>query len=190
MRCAPLVIRNMIARISDLSIDISTRKQRLTLELGGDFRRLYDELKDKDLDLTLKPHREKRSLNANAYLWTLIRDLAERMHLPDVEVYRNAIKRVGVYKDFGDLSEKDAKTLQTAWGMLGLGWISEQLDYAEDGEKVTIRCYYGSSVYNTKQMGRLIDDVVSDCRELGVETKPPEEVDRLVSLWKGAKIND
>ena len=63
--------------------------------------------------------------------------------------------------------------------------MCEQLDYAENGENVTIRCYYGSSVYNTKQMARLIDDVVSDCKEMGIETKPPEEIDRLVSLWKG-----
>jgi len=175
----------MKARISDLSIDLTTRKQRLTLELCGDFRRQYDDLQGKDLELTLKPYRERRSLNANAYLWKLIGDLAESMNLPPVEVYRNAIKRVGIYKDFCDLSEKDAKTLQTAWGMLGLGWVCEQLDYAENGENVTIRCYYGSSVYNTKQMARLIDDVVSDCKEMGIETKPPEEIDRLVSLWKG-----
>ncbi len=175
----------MKTKIFDLSIDFQTRKQRLTLELDGDLRPQYDQLIGKDLELTLKPYRQKRSLNANAYCWELIGKLAEQMHLPSTEVYRAAIKRVGVYKDFEGLAESDAKTLRTAWEMLGLGWQTEQVDYDANGELVTIRCYYGSSRYNTAQMARLIDDIVSDCLELGIETKPPEEIDRLKSLWKG-----
>ena len=44
-------------------------------------------------DLSLKEHREKRSLDANAYAWVLIHKLAAAMGIPPVEVYRNAIPR-------------------------------------------------------------------------------------------------
>lgn len=42
----------------------------------------------------------------------------------------------------------------------------------------------GSSVYNTKQMSRLIDHVVQDCKAVGIETLTPLELDRLKGDWK------
>ena len=33
-------------------------------------------------------------------------------------------------------------------------------------------------------MGRLLDDLIEDAEALGIETKSPEEVDRLLSLWQ------
>lgn len=173
----------MKARILDFSIGLN-KKQRLTIELDGDFRTLYDALHECDVDITIKKYRQKRSKNANAYAWELIGRLAEKMDIPAVEVYRNAIRTVGIYKDFVGLDESAANTLTAAWGKLGLGWLSEPLDYDEHGETRTIRCYYGSSSYNTKQMSRLIDYIVADCKELGIETKTPDEIERMKALWK------
>ena len=47
--------------------------------------------------------------------------------------------------------------------------------------------YYGSSTYNTEQMSRLINLVVEDCKAQGVETMTPDEINRMLSLWGGAK---
>jgi hypothetical protein len=41
----------------------------------------------------------------------------------------------------------------------------------------------GSSQYDTKQMSILIDGIVSECRELGIETKPEEEIRSLIESW-------
>ena len=43
--------------------------------------------------------------------------------------------------------------------------------------------WYGSSVYDTEQMSRLIDAIVQDCRDVGIETMTPREMDALVSRW-------
>lgn len=67
--------------------------------------------------------------------------------------------------------------------MLGTGWITEQVDYTQDGSQVVIRAYYGSSQYNTKQMSRLIDEIVSDCKEHGIETLTPNELARMKEEW-------
>ena len=104
----------MKARIVDFSVDLMSRRQKLTLELDGDFRHQFDKLNGKDLEFSLKTYRKKRSLTANAYAWELIGKLAEALNLPPVDIYRNAIKRVGIYKDFSGLSEGDAKTLKAA----------------------------------------------------------------------------
>ena len=46
--------------------------QRLTISLSEDFRRYFDDFKGKDLDIVMKPHREARSLNANALAYASI----------------------------------------------------------------------------------------------------------------------
>ena len=46
-----------------------------------------------------------------------------------------------------------------------------------------LAAYHGSSVYDTKQMSRLIDNLVQDCKEIGIETLPPEKLSLLVEDW-------
>ena len=126
------------------------------------------------------PHKEKRSNDANALMWALCRDIAEAVNRPALEIYRNAIKDVGVYKDF-ILKEDDAKTIKTAWENLGLGWVTEQVDYDQDGERIILRCWYGSSKYNKKQMSRLIDNLMQDAESIGI---PPRAQSGLNPFWR------
>lgn len=166
--------------------DILTTKENrqiISFELNDDFKQWYDEFNGKDLEITVKPWREKRSLNANDYFWKLCTMLSETMNIDKNELYRDYIKKMGVYKEFHDMSPEDAKTLQTAWGMLGIGWVTEQVDYEPDGEHVIIRCYYGSSKYSTKRMSRLIDMVVQDCKAVGIPTETPNQIAEMLSRW-------
>lgn len=158
----------------------------LEIEAEGDVRGVFDKYSQKDCDIEIKKHREKRSLDANSYMWVLCDKLARKINSPKItkeEIYRTAIREVGIFKDFGNLSEKDAETLMTAWQLLGTGWIAEQVDYEKDGEHVRIRCYYGSSKYNTKQMSRLLDWIIAECKEQGIETATPDEIARMKALW-------
>lgn len=132
----------------------------------------------------VKEYRQRRSRDANSYLWTLCEQLARALGLTAVQVYRDAVREAGVYKDFHGLTPGEAKTLRHAWGRQGIGWTAEQLDFEPDGQHVILRAYYGSSVYSTKQMSRLIDHVVQDCRAVGIETLTPLELDRLKGDWK------
>lgn len=152
-----------------------------------------DEVKaDKVYDLDVKEHRNRRSLNANNYLWVLLEKLAEVMGAENPQItkdslYIDFVRQVGVSK-LMTLDEDVAKTIRVAWERLGTGWPTEQVDY-EPGGKVMIRFFYGSSTYNTKQMARLIDAVVEACKEQGIDTMTPEELSRLKSLWTGERVN-
>lgn len=182
--------------VKDLSIDFRTGKANLTLLINENqtAKNMFDELsKVEKLAVKIGKYREKRSLNANSYFWLLCGKLAEKLSGEKVkytkeDIYLKSIKEVGVYKDFVDMSQSDARTLRHAWEMLGTGWITEQVDYMPDGKNVIVRCYYGSSQYNKKQMGRLIDNIVQDCQAVGIETKTPEELANMLSLWE-AQVN-
>lgn len=158
------------------------RKTLVEIELEGNECELLEKLQGKCIEAKFKIFRQKRSLNANAYAWTLINKLAEAMQQSDVEVYRKHIKEVGVYRDV-DIAEAAEKTLKTVWEAYGIGWLAERVDFAEKSGFVTLRLFYGSSVYNTKQMSRFIDSIVQDCRAVGVETMTPQELENLTSLW-------
>ena len=181
----------LTGKIADLSLDFRTGKAKLTLELNErqSAANMFDELNQcEKLSIKISKHREKRSLDANAYMWTLCDKLSRKLSDEKVkhtkeDIYRKAIKEIGVYKDFQGLSPTDAKTLRTAWEMLGTGWITEQVDFMPDGENVIIRCYYGSSQYNKKQMSRLIDNIVQDCEAVGIETMTPDQIAELKSRW-------
>ena len=104
-------------------------------------------------------------------------------NLPSVEVYQNYIKQVGIYRDV-DIAAEAENALKTVWQAYGLGWLAERVDSGENEEMVTLRLYYGSSMYSQRQMARLIDNIVQDCEALGINTKTPAEIADMISLWK------
>lgn len=122
--------------------------------------------------------REKRSLDANAYAWVLIDKIAQSLSVDRVEVYRTAIKSIGGVSETVCVKEQAVERLRTAWAANGVGWQSETIPSKIDG-CVNVVLYYGSSAYDTKQMSLLIDHLVQDCKNLGIETMTPEELKRL-----------
>ncbi len=168
----------MKARLKDLTFTLD-RKQRLLLELDGDFRADFDKLKDHDVRVKVTRYREKRSLDANAYAWVLMDKIAEVSGVDKVHVYRSAIKDIGGVSDIVAVTDDAVDKFRANWEKQGLGWQTDVFD-SKDGYKRVI-VYYGSSTYDTKQMSQLIDNLVQDAQTLGIETLPPAELARLKS---------
>ncbi|NMA23732.1 MAG: hypothetical protein GX938_09545 [Spirochaetales bacterium] len=173
----------MRGKIKALAHDFESGRQILTLELFDDFRALYDDLNGHELSIEIKKYREKRSLNANAYLWVLIGRLAEKLRLPTVEVYREYVRDFGVYEVIPIKEEASERFIQS-WSKNGLGWIAEPM-HRESKLKgyVNIVCYYGTSVYDRAEFSRILDAVVEDCKAQGIETYNPNEIERLVEAY-------
>ena len=139
----------------------------------------------KTYDLTIKPHRERRSLDANAYFWVLLDRLAGAVGIPKTEIYWRYIKGIGGNSETVCVVEKAADKLCDGWTRNGIGWQTERFPSKLEG-CVNVILYYGSSEYNTRQMSRLIDMVVADCKDQGIETLTPDELDRLKDRWGNA----
>lgn len=179
----------LTGRISDISLEFLTGKPKLTFQIDDKAALMsgYDKLREKDkLCIEVSSYRKKRSLSANAYAWTLMEKIAENQGITKEEVYRHHIKAVGVFRTAA-VSENAADTLMKGWAMNGLGWIAEKLGNSDTKGFVDMALYYGSSVYSTKQMTRLIDNIIQDCEALGIETKTPDEIAKMLSLWENQK---
>lgn len=140
-------------------------------------------------DYDILPHKEKRSLNANAYAWTLIHKIAAALSKPPgtpvqpIEVYRQAVKNLpDVEATFISISEEAAPAFIESWETGHLGRQVEQFP-AEPGF-VTLRCVYGSSDYDRAEMALLIDRLVQDAQALGIETKEADDVESLLNSWE------
>ncbi len=158
-----------------VAIELNERKSAMAM---------VDELKTEGkLSLKIGKFKQKRSLDANAYCWTLIGKIAEKTNVHKSEVYRNAIKDVGGNSDTVCVQDKAVETLCAGWERNGLGWQTETFKSKIEG-CTNVTLYYGSSTYDTAQMSKLINLIVQDCSALNIETKSQAEIDSLLSQWR------
>lgn len=137
---------------------------------------------EKDYILTIKEYRQKRSLNANSYAWTLMDKLAEKLRIAKTDIYRSYIKEIGGNNTLVCVQDAALDDLLRNWEQKGTGWLAETEKSKLDG-CTNVRLYYGSSTYDTAQMSRLIELIVADCKTYGIETLTPEELGRMNDEW-------
>lgn len=135
------------------------------------------------LDVEIKRHKDKRSLDANSYYWLLIGKIRKASGWSNNRLHNIMLDRYGELDRMLD-------------GSLIPFCIRDDIDYLEfpyphlkptqktlsKGDKL-YRWYFqikGSSEYSTAEMSRLIDGVVSECKEMGIETLPPDELERMM----------
>lgn len=137
--------------------------------------------KDKPYTAELKEYREKRSLDANAYYWKLCGDLARAVGEKPEDIYLRHIKDIGNYSTLC-MQEKALHDFKQKWTSDHLGRFIKTIESKIPG-CVTVLAYYGSSDFDRAQMSRLIDNLIQDCKAVGVETLPPNKVDLLKEGW-------
>jgi hypothetical protein len=137
---------------------------------------------EKGYELTIK--NEKRSNDANAYYWALINKLAGETGIPPKDIYRTHIKDVGGNYAVVPIRDDALETWINNWNNKGLGWLCESIGESKLRGYTNVICFYGSSTYDTRQMSRLIDLCVQDCKAQGIETMTPAELSLLMEGWK------
>lgn len=137
---------------------------------------------EKDYILTIKEYRQKRSLNANSYAWTLMDKLAEKLRMAKTDIYRSYIKEIGGNNTLVCVQDAALDDLLRNWEQKGTGWLAETEKSKLDG-CTNVRLYYGSSTYDTAQMSRLIELIVADCKSYDIETLTPAEIERMNEEW-------
>lgn len=168
--------------------------QLLTLEiLDTYYAGAYDELKDSLVDVTIKPHRKRRSKDANAYAWVLMDKLADALSVKQqrplraVDVYREAIREIPGVSDVVTVRDDAVAKLRAGWAHQGLGWQSEVLGPTRWPGFTNVILYYGSSSYDARQMGALLDYLIAEAQELAVPTDTPAQIEKYMYYWAQAE---
>lgn len=132
--------------------------------------------KDTVYDVKIDKHREKRSLNANAYLWKLVTEIGNVLNKSKEEVYLQMLIDYGQSEMVSILSEIDVKGYFKYYKLAGTSLLNGK-------EFNHYKVYKGSSEYDTKEMSILLNGVVQEAKNLGIKTKDDIEVERLVEEW-------
>lgn len=142
-------------------------------------------LEDKELTIDVKKKCRKRSLSANAYFHVLVGKIADKMAI----------------------SKAMAKNLML--GRYGQRWIDNDspliisvVSKCDMYEREDIHCtpvgyatlqgkefthwavIRPSHEYNSSEMAALIEGTIQEAKNLGIETLPPQELERMIKLWE------
>lgn len=148
----------------------------------GEAMAFIRKMKPKPYEVTIKEHRKKRSKGANNYCWELVGKLAEVMRISPNEVYINAIQNIGGNYEVIPVKEEAAQKFTEVWQRQGIGWPCVDMGKSKIPGYRNLRAYYGSSTYDTRQMSLLIENLIQDCKALGIETLTPDKLALLEGL--------
>ena len=139
-------------------------------------------LNSKIYDVEIKEHKEKRSKNANDYSWVLQDKIAKLLNRSIDDIHKEMVLQYGVIEVLSIQKNafESAKRFFDYYEILGESSVKEKTF-------VHVKAGVGTHLYNTSEMAKFIDGVVSVAQEMGIETKTPEEIERLKSLWESER---
>lgn len=177
--------------LKGIARDWLTGKIQLTFEMDQDVSGHIDSIKDKPLRITVKQWKEKRSLDANAYYWVLLSKLAEAMKISKPRAHNLMLRRygqnmtidgAGAYIRIPNTEKAEEIALEASEYH-----IRPTSEVVTGNNGVNYRTYVmlmGSSQYDTAEMSHLIDGLVSECREVGIETATPDELRHMLEMYE------
>ena len=129
--------------------------------------------KDTIWDVKIEKHRNKRSLDANAYSWVLQNEIANILRLSKEEVHFEMLKNYG---------QRDYVSLLANINP------SQYFDYYEENGTFkhanntfkSYLIYKPTRNYNSKEMSIFIDGLVQEARNLGIQTKEDYEIEQMI----------
>ena len=139
----------------------------------------YDKIRNcEKLKIKAYKYRERRSLDAIAYLWVLLQKMAEVLLTDKWTMYLKMLKQYGQFT-YIVVKPAAVEAVKKQWRE-----CEEVGEIDVNGTKaVQMLCYYGSSTYDTREMAVLIDGVAGECKELGIETLSPDELRQMKERW-------
>lgn len=180
------------AKLQSVHFDYATRKQLVTFLLEDDISG-YEGLKEKLLDIVLKIHKEKRSLDENAYFhklndllasannvsrhWMknrLISDYGQKMYLPDGRDYIFS----SIVPPSQMLNEE----------VIHVSLVGIEYDPKTREDIYVYQRYRETKTYDVYEMYQLIQGAIGECKASEIPYATPKEIEHMKMLER--KMNE
>lgn len=149
---------------------VFTNKPNILLQIMS--KVLFELDKDKRYQIIIKEESKKRTLTQNNYYWELEYQLASALNTSSTELHFELLKRYSQAILVPLVPELDPK-----------GYFKYYEKYKEavisNKKAIYYKVYKGSSEMNTKEFKVLLDGLISECEEVGIETLTPNELSQL-----------
>lgn len=168
-------------KIKDVSRDWQTNQYNITFTINEQSAvREIENIKDADkLSIKAVKFRQKRSLDANALLWVCLQSIATALRADKWDIYLQMLKRYGK-STYICVKPSVVEAVKAQWREC------EEIGEVNINGQTAIQmlCYFGSSTYNTKEFSVLLDGVISEMKEMGLDTPTSEDMKRSLEQWE------
>ena len=172
---------NFTGRVEAVSRDWQSSRLRITFTVNERAAETeIDSIKDAEiLDIKAVKHRKKRSLDANALLWHCLGEMAASLGVDKWGVYLAMLKRYGKYT-YICVKPHVVDAVRQQWRETE---VVGEVDI--NGQRaIQMLCYFGSSTYDSKEFSVLLDGVVSEMREMGLEPPLPQDLKEAIETYE------
>ena len=182
--------------IKSISISFPSKRAVVAFEMAAAPEDVEPYL-NMDLDITFVKHKEKRSLNANAYFWLLVNKIAKAAGISDTMVHDRLLSenRAYVITD-GVMEWRVTSERPSVYGIIKDG----ERYYIDSGMSVTMNKPNGTllqkngepvfgNVFWRIKGSHEMDTAVEEAKSLGIETMPPNQLKLLVEMW-GVRLKE
>lgn len=159
-----------------LILNSLTNQASATFEIEPYIVKQLDNLNaDKEYSVKISIASRKRTHTQNSYMWVLLGEISKKISLPVREVYRDYIRDYGVYKAL-PIKNEAVNDFVEKWEKGGIGWLCEVSRDSKINGYSLVLAYFGSSTYTIEEMKNLIEPIVFDCQEMGINTEPLNDI--------------
>lgn len=168
-------------KLKDVSRDWQTGQYNITFTINEQsVVNEIEHIKDcEKLNIKAVKFRQKRSLDANGLLWVCLQAIATALRSDKWSIYLQMLKRYGKYT-YICVKPSVVEAVKAQWRE------TEELGEVQINGQAAIQllCYFGSSTYNTQEFSVLLDGVISEMKEMGLDTPTSEDMRRSLEIWE------
>lgn len=135
---------------------------------------LYDLQQDKIYEL--KEYKEKRNKDQNAKYWKLLSELSLVLKIGIEELHFNMLK---------NYSQRYEILVPSEIGVRGIEYYEKKSTISKNGKEFTVyHVFTPSHELNTQEFALLMSGLIEECKQVGIETRSPDEIARDEALYE------
>lgn len=130
------------------------------------------------VDVDIKKHHEKRSLNSNSYAWALINQIGDKLGQSKQATYEDMLKQFGQVANIASVVPPNQIK----------GFFKH---FEPDGDAIVngrklykYKVYVGSSEMDRREMQVFLNGIVDTAKELGIPTLDDLRIKDLIDEWE------
>jgi hypothetical protein len=131
---------------------------------------LFNQEKDKLFEI--KENSKHRTLTQNAYAWSLINELANKLNISKEDMYLKMLKDYGQSTILSIKQEIDISGFFKYYEIIGESELNGKIF-------THIKVFKGSSQFNTKEMTVFLNGIIQECESVGIPTLTEEQIKKL-----------
>ena len=168
-------------KLIDITLSYIDQSPIVSFEIKAELEDIA-KYKDIELDISFDKRRKRRSLDANACLWACLGQIAAAVGTDNWTEYLRALRQYGKYT-YINVKEEAIEDLRRQWREIDVVGDIVVIDDVT-GELTPMKqvlCFFGSSTYNSKEFSRLLDGVISDMKDLGLEAPMHDDMRAIIA---------